>query len=359
MHRLMALITGLVAVLRPGLASAHEVYVLSSEETSRAFATHGPDLLRALDNPANFKFFALVPFSVAIVTMLATLARHVTQGRKLHNWLLRWQTYVVWLLRIMLAAGLFGAAWTNGLFGPEVSYVGWSAGTVVRLLLFVAAILALVPLATELLVIVVFTIFAYGVWHEGGYLFTYAAYLGATLTILFHDRQARFAHSATWAPVALRVGLAIAMIYAAIFVKLLHPAVSVAVIEKYALLRFHWLFPPDALLVVLGAGLVEITIGVLLVLGFQTRLVSLISLFYMTLSLVFFREAIWPHTLWLGAFVYLFVTEGGTWTLDYAIGVWLAKRKNELQWMYANIEAGTPATPQGRGTRRRQNPQEL
>jgi uncharacterized membrane protein YphA (DoxX/SURF4 family) len=119
----------------------------------------------------------------------------------------------------------------------------------------------------------------------------------------------------------VRVFYGLALMYAAINVKFLHPILTISVIVQYNLTRFHLLFPHDPLFVVLGAALAEVAIGLFIMLGFQLRLTILVTLFYITLSLIFFRESVWPHLVLYGISLNLLITPQ-----KLSLDNWLAKK---------------------------------
>src|SRR5581483_10157934 len=82
----------------------------------------------------------------------------------------------------------------------------------------------------------------------------------------------------------LRFCFGFGLVYAAINIKFIHAILTLDVVNDYHLTQFHLLFPHDPLLVVLGAGLAEIAIGLFIIFGFQLRLTLIVMLFYVTLS---------------------------------------------------------------------------
>jgi hypothetical protein len=51
---------------------------------------------------------------------------------------------------------------------------------------------------------------------------------------------------------------------------------------------------------VLGAALIELLIGTFYVLGIEIRWTSIFLLFWLSLSLWYFGEAVWPHIILIG-----------------------------------------------------------
>jgi uncharacterized membrane protein YphA (DoxX/SURF4 family) len=181
-----------------------------------------------------------------------------------------------------------------------------------RAALFAISGMILTGFLTELAALGALLIFTIGWQIEGWYLLTYMNYLGEIVVlILFGSRRysvdrwifgslKRFPHLRDYEQAIVRVCYGIALSYAAIDIKFLHPILTVTVVNEYHLTQFHWLFPSDPLLVTFGAALSELVIGIFIILGFEIRLTVLISLFYITMSLLYFREVVWPHLLLYG-----------------------------------------------------------
>jgi hypothetical protein len=159
---------------------------------------------------------------------------------------------------------------------------------------------------------------------------TYLNYLGEIIVLLLFGLRVwsvdgvlfgplkRFPRLAPYETTIIRIFYGTALIWAAVTVKLIHPELTVTVVNNWNLTRFHWLFPSDPLLVTLGAGIVEAVIGIFIIFGFEMRMTILISLFYITLSLLYFRELVWPHILLYGISFNLLV-EPESFTLDHLL----------------------------------------
>jgi uncharacterized membrane protein YphA (DoxX/SURF4 family) len=126
-----------------------------------------------------------------------------------------------------------------------------------------------------------------------------------------------------WELPLIRITYGISILYPAITIKLLHPKIIVDIVEKYRMTDIHWLFPPDPLLISLGSGLSQIAVGLFIIFGFETRLASFITLVLYTLSILFFKEAVWPHYILLALAAYLTINDGGKWSIDN----WIEKRR--------------------------------
>lgn len=96
----------------------------------------------------------------------------------------------------------------------------------------------------------------------------------------------------------------------------MHPIIIVEIEKQYHLSQIGWLFPQDPLLISLGTGLAQITVGLFIIIGFETRLSAFLTLLLYVGSIIFFKEAVWPHYILLALAFYLVINNGGGFTID-------------------------------------------
>ncbi|MBI3619307.1 hypothetical protein HY213_04735 [Candidatus Peregrinibacteria bacterium] len=301
-------------------AMAHEVYVLTPVQVQEGLSTK-IDLMRVFDNPEDVRIFLEVTAAVLVLLVVNFLARHSQAGRKLHARLSALEPYGAVIVRVTIAASLFCSAATGSFLGPELSLAMLPLATVLRFVLFMLSGMLLLGIGTEIAAAVTLVLFGVAGWIFGWYMITYANYLGEILVlVLFGARRfsldeqwigslKRFPELRRFESTIARVCYGIALCYAAITIKFLHPELTVMVANQYHLTQFHWLFPSDPLLLTFGAGLAELAIGIFIILGFELRLALGISLFSITLSLLFFGESVWPHLMLYGISLRLFFGE--------------------------------------------------
>lgn len=315
---------GAAALFLPAIAAAHEVYVLDKEDWRQGLAAAPVNLLAALNDPGNLTLaltIALCAMAALVVAIAITQSR---LGQKVDDYLLREADIGRLILRIALAAALFIGAQSSAVLGPEIRIVDLPLPQLISYLLYALSALTLVGWLTEQAAAVLIVIYGLVVYTYGAYALTYLSYFGVFLGLLLFgagrysidrhfskDPAKHTSHTADLEALMIRVAYGLAFIYTAVSVKFLHPAVSLAVVNHYDLTQFHYLFPSDPILVVLGAGIVECVIGLALILGLQVRLIIFFSLFHMTLSLFYFGEAAWPHLVMYGVSAYLIYTNGG------------------------------------------------
>lgn len=315
--RVAAIALGIFGIW-PLSADAHEAYVLSPQQFQAGLRQTDIDAFSALRDPHNFLLLITIAGSILLVLLLNFWLQKTNLVRGLARRAEELAPAGFLAVRLALTASFFIAAWSQNIFGPEISLAQMPLGAMLRPVLFAISILIALGIFTEaaaalglLIYILAFAVF-------GKYSLTYFSYFGELLVLmlfgashwsLFHPwftkarRRWQF-----YEVVIVRFCYGVALIYTAVSVKLLRPALTLAVINQYNLTRFHWLFPHDPLLIVAGAAVVEITIGLFIIFGFQLCLTVLVSLFYLTLSLFFFREQVWPHLMLYGISILLLLT---------------------------------------------------
>ncbi len=321
----------------PIASFAHEAYVLTPEEFSRGLSSQSFDALTALANPGNMHIALTIAISVAVVFVLALLFRLSAFGQRVYAFLAKTNAFGPLFVRIAISASLFYSALTWSFLGPELRLTTMPFAFAFRWIMFVSSAMFVLGIGTEIAAFLCLVAFAVGGIVFGWYLVTYLNYFGELVALFLFGSRAwsldgilrgplkRFSRIREYETVIVRVCYGIALAYAAITIKFLHPILTVTVVEKYHLTRFHWLFPSDPLLVTLGAALAETAIGVFIMVGFETQLTVLVSLFYITLSLLYFREIVWPHLMLYGISLNLIFNESrvsiDAWVNAHALAV--------------------------------------
>jgi uncharacterized membrane protein YphA (DoxX/SURF4 family) len=307
---------------------AHEVYVLSPDKFSEDLRAPWINVFASLRGPHNFVLAGWISFGVLALLLAGVFFWRSWVGGMVDLWLRRFDGAGHVIVRLALAASLFASAWTGSFLGPDVLLANLPFSEVLRALLFILSLMFLFGIGTEYAAVVSLVLFSLVLMNHGLYLLTYLNYFGELIALLiFGSRvwsldglllgsRGLLARWSDFEPVILRVFFGLALIYTAIHIKLLHPAIALDVVTQYHLTSYTTFFPSDPLLLVLGASVVELLIGLFLVLGFQTRLTIVVMLFYITLSLLFFRESVWPHLMLYGIGISLFLSGGRKWSLD-------------------------------------------
>lgn len=318
---------GAAIVFLPAAVFAHEVYVLSPTEVQQGLQYTGFDTINSLANPHNLKIFLEIFIAVAILLVINFFFRHSSWGRAFNQSLSRLGRFGPIIVRLAISLSFFYSALSWSFLGPEISLQSLILPNILRVSLFVISALIFLGFFTELAALIALTIYTIAASYYGFYVITYLNYLGEILVLLLFgsrylslDRiifglKKSFASLQKYESTIVRVCYGIALCFTAIEVKFLHPHLTEMVINQYQLAQFHWLFPSDPILITFGAGLAELVIGLFIIFGFELRLTVLISLFYLTLSIIYFKELVWPHFMLYGISLNL-VFDEERFTLD-------------------------------------------
>lgn len=339
LYILVVVVLGLFSLF--STVSAHEAYVMPYDTFwNGVHQTSNPSIFEALENPADIQVTAIIVVSVLLFLGLNFLFRLSKPGQKVHLFFEKFSRFGPHAVRISIAVSLFFSAWSGVFLGPELHGNLFAQSELIRGTLFVISFMILFGVMTELAAVVGIAIFISAFSVFGSYMLTYSNYLGEFIVLLLFGMRVfsvdkylfgplkRFHSLEKYETLIIRVMYGFALIYAAITVKLLHPDLTTSVVTTWNLTQFHWLFPSDPLLVAFGAGIVECVIGLFIIFGFEMRMTILISLFYITLSLLYFRELVWPHILLYGISFNLLV-QPETFTLDH---LFFGRKKGEKPW---------------------------
>ncbi len=314
LHMVLAVVTAFVV---PVFVSAHEVYVLSKEKVAQGLRLTGFDVIDHLHNPEHLQFFITAALTVLCGVIIWFFVQRTEIVRNVAAWLERFSSVGKVCLRLAVATSFFLSAWSGSFLGPELSLSALPYANVVKILMYGSSLMIALGLCTEIAAMVCLVVFTVGYTVFGLYLTTYISYVGELLVLLFIGSRTvsldrlffganqKFKALEKYEGILVRVFYATALIFTAITVKFMHPHLTLDVVNEYQLTQFWLLFPNDPVMIVIGAAFVELGIGLFVLLGFELRLTVLISLFYLTLSLVFFKESVWPHAILFGASIFL------------------------------------------------------
>jgi uncharacterized membrane protein YphA (DoxX/SURF4 family) len=308
------------ALCTPLLVSAHEVYVLTPGEISYGLRTPPFDMFDVVQS--NIGSFFLWGF-VAAVVVLTVFAISIT--RSVENvsmpFLLKLKRYAPIVARLTGGIAFLSCAYYGALFGPELplGLLFGSAALVVRVALGLIGICFLINRYVLPAAIASLLIFVAALFERGTYMLTYTNYFGEILAMLLGlhgTKRSSFAvfdslarkYSKYTFPV-LRICFGISLIDASLYAKVFHNVLALQVASLPLAGHAHSLayylgFEPH--FVVLGAAIIELIAGLLFILGIEIRHTALFLLFWLSLSLWYFGESVWPHLILfgvLGAFV--------------------------------------------------------
>ena len=332
--------------LIPYTADAHENYVLTKDQIAYDITTKTPAIWNSLASSDNLK----VAITVAIFSCFGVIVYFLfslsSWGEKFSNILLKADGIGHIILRFALGISFLASAYFNSFLGPEISLNSMPLSIVFRILLYILGAILILGMWSELtgavsLILLIITTFYYK-----EYMLTYFNYFGEFISLilfgssifsldkLFKRNKKNSVTLHNWETAIIRVTYGVSVIYPAITYKLAHPQIIVDIVTRYNLTQFHWLFPHDPLLISLGTGLTQIAVGTCLIIGFETRLNSFVTFILMTMSVLFFKEAVWPHYILLALALYLIFNNGGGFSLDS----YIAKHKIKIRhWFLKTI----------------------
>lgn len=329
-----------IFALTPFAAYAHEVYVLPSETIQQALMTPAFSEWSVItQNSDQFVLWAFIGALVVFCVFFISISRSLENA--LDPLLAKLPPYAPLVGRVTIGLALIAASYYGALFGPElpIRETFGALTDAVRTLLVVAGIMITVGFHPRIASIFVLTLFGVEVFTHGIYMLTYMNYLGELIILLilgahilaFHSKHVDKLRAPKWflrakntltpyAFLILRVAFGISLIYSSVYAKVIHNQLALSVAYAYPDVVHFFGFEPHFL--VLGAALIEILIGLLFVLGIEIRFTSLFLLFWLSLSLWYFGEVVWPHLILIGipiAFIFYGYDR-------YSLEGWLFKR---------------------------------
>ena len=337
-----ALVVLLAAVT--GRVSAHVKYVTPGSDPVEVVAF----LVGALTNPFNLAVLGVGGLAV-VATGVAYLSLRPfpSDVRAFRRVLASYDELLPWLLRLAVGLPLVGAGFSGYFFSPVVQP---TAPVFVRLFGITVGFLLLFGFGTRLVAAVGLVAYLVGLTVEPA-LFLAFEYVPGFLAIAlvgggrpsadhlvasmaaddrtvysridpFYRRVAlpfvsRTRHLEAYVPTVLRLGVGVAFIYLGIAQKLMQPGDALAVVTKYDLTA---VVPVAPELWVVGAGLTEALVGVLLIVGAFTRAASGVAFLLFTTTLFGLPDdPVLAHISLFGLVSALLVTGGGPYSVDAAL----------------------------------------
>jgi uncharacterized membrane protein YphA (DoxX/SURF4 family) len=322
----------LLALVFPVVASAHEMYVLPKDAISYAMTMPPLQVFEIITaNTGSFFFWGFIVvwaiFTVFTISISKPFEEHLAPR------LTRLKPYAPLAARVTLGIAILAAGLTGALFGPELplsSVLPESAIPSANGLLVFAGALLIVGLFTRLISLALIGVYASMWLAHGTYMLTYTNYLGVMMLSLlvgsthhaldcyichlYPNFIQRIVHSLReHAFVILRIAFGISLIFASIYAKFFYAQLALETVIRYNLTNY---FPFEPSFIVLGAFCIELLAGIFFILGLEVRFASLFLLFWLTLSLLYFQEAVWPHIILAGVAIAIFMHGYDKYTLQ-------------------------------------------
>lgn len=323
-----------------GRASAHVRYVTPGSDPVAVVSF----LVAALTDPVNLAVLSIGGVACLLVALLylriRPLRRDVTVFRETVR---EYHDLLPWLLRLSVGLPLVGAGFSGYFFSPVVTP---GSPTFVRLFGITIGFLLLFGFGTRLVAFFGLLSYLVGLVFSPA-LFLAFEYVPAFIAIalvgggrpsadhvISRLADAETAYSridpfyravavpfvrriepyTALVPVVLRVGLGVSFVYLGVAQKLMNPGDATAVVAKYNLTA---VVPVSPELWVVGAGLTEAAVGIVLVLGVFVRAASGVAFLLFTTTLFGLPDdPILAHLSLFGLASALLVTGAGPWSFD-------------------------------------------
>lgn len=325
---------------------AHEAYVLTHNEFQQGLMIFATNPFAALLDPKYIYTSILITLCVMTVYFLNFLWAATRPAALLDKFIKKAHVIGPLIIRGAISASFFYAAFANAVLGPELSLQTVAGGEIIRFLLFSLSLMIFFGFLTELAAAIGLLIFLYVSITFQWYMITYANYFGEllvlflfgsrffSLDLFFFGKRTFLAALQKYRSLEIpivRILYGVALIYAGWTIKFSHQILSIKVYNQYHLINF---FHAPATFIAAGAGLSEIAIGTFILFGFAQRLTTIISLIFITLSILYFREMLWPHFMLYGISFSLIINSADQFTLDrylapFVRSIWKQKGKRE------------------------------
>lgn len=308
-------------VLGASKASAHVGYLLSESEIKQSSGLDFKFLLNALKDPENiFMMIATVIILLAIYFIAIKVPFFKSRLAAMNERADGYTVFAPWMMRLSLGIALIGSGVSETLISPILQGYGYLSFFQIFLGFLILSGFLVIP---STIIVIGFYIFAL---TQNFYMFGNLDFFAMALSLLILDNEKpgldhliglpkisplRFLKRYT--PLILRIGIGGAMMYLAVYEKLLNPHISEIIVKDFNLIN---VVPVSPEMWVLSAGIIEFVIGLSLILGFYTRISSAIAFIVLSLSFFYFEEDVSSHITLFGTLAVLFITRGGVWSFD-------------------------------------------
>lgn len=321
------------------------MYVLSPEEIRQAVSMPSPNPFSVIPQQ-EFQFLQWGILITGLVLVVLTLTISPLFERIFDPVLIRLKKYAPIIGRVTFGLALLASGYFHAFFGPELPFTGVMSSGMAQVLsvaLMIAGVLLCLGFLTRIVSLFALCVFVFTVYEYHAYMLTYANYLGEIILFLILgggmwslDRVIPFLariESATekigvvlerYSFLILRLLFGFAVFYSSFYAKFIHSNLALDTVNDYHLtLYFH--FTP--LFLVLGAFLVEAVLGACFFFGFEIRFAAVVFTVFLTMSIIFFGESVWPHIILFGVNFVLFFHGYDKYTVEQAL--FQRRRKGE------------------------------
>ena len=320
----------------PLLARAHEVYVLPTREINAALQAPPLQVFSIIwSEERRFFFWMFLVAAIIVFVFFVSISKRMET--RFDPGLDRLKLYAPFVGRITLGLSMLASAHYGAIFGPELPFTNFLAPEYIssfRIFMFITGTLILLGLWTRTAALLLMLTYGALIFKYHLYMLTYLNYFGemviafilgaqlfaidkilpwrlTTFTLLFADISEWFEDHAFF---FLRISFGVSLIYASIYAKFLHAQLALDVVTRYNLTHYFHFDPP---FLVLGAFAIEILLGLFFIFGIELRFTAIFLIGFLTLSLIYFGEAVWPHIILAGTAIVIFFRGYGKYTLEW------------------------------------------
>jgi uncharacterized membrane protein YphA (DoxX/SURF4 family) len=301
---------------------AHVRYIATDAEQAGFSQVDFTLLLSPLQEP---KYIVMIIATLIIVVLVYWFLNH---NKYFHRWAEHmahvgesYKSFVPWITRLSLGIILIGGA-TNGFLISPVLDTPFAWLNIVQL---VIGFFLMAGFMTGFSAIVALVLFIFALTKDP-YLIGSFDILGLILSLFALDSRRPgvddiigipdFLHIKKlreYLPTILRMGIGIGMAYLAIVEKILTPQLAALVAENTGLVD---VIPVSAMMWAFSAGVIELVVGLMLVVGFKTRLAAVAALFILSMSFFYFGEDVTSHVTLFGTLSVVFILGVGKLGFD-------------------------------------------
>jgi len=321
MKTILTLLLGIITLL-PKNALAHVRY-LSSELEQRNYGQSNFDIFFApLQDP---KYVVMILATIFIIILVYWYCDH---NRYIHKWTDHmtkigesYKQFIPWITRLSLGILLISGATNAFLISPVVE----NGSTFISLVQLVTGFFLMAGFLTGISAVVALFLFTYALFQDP-YLIGSFDILALILSLFaldsrrpgvddildipdwLHEKKLR-----EYLPTILRVGVGIGMSYLAFVEKILTPELASLVVERSGLIE---VIPVSSGMWTFSAGIIELLVGLMLIVGWKTRIASVAALVILSLSFFYFGEDVSSHVTLFGILSAVFILGVGKLGID-------------------------------------------
>lgn len=326
--KITAVSTFLIVILSflSNISFAHVGYVLDKHELESKKGNDFLFLLMAFTQPINIAIMIVTLVVVALIYFFLKKNKIFIQKiAYINKRTKQYYIFIPWIARLGLGISLIGAGSTNVLVSPIIGVAQTSSFQLFSFLQVLIGFFILAGFLTGMAALISIIFYAIAL-SNNFYILGNLDYLGLALTIIaLGDAKpgiddlfgfpflVSIKNLRKYVHLIIRAALGIAMMFLAVYEKILNPHISQLVVEKYSLAAA---IPVSPSMWVLSAGLIEFIVAFAIFVGFKTRLFSAIAFVVLTSSFFYFNEQVFSHVTLFAALSILFITDSGKISVD-------------------------------------------